>query len=949
MRRRAPTIRQLLTALLTLAGTLTAVLVALTVLELHNATQQTAAERERVASFRLSDQMRQSSNDLTRMVRLHVGTGEDRYRRYYGRILSIRSGTVPRPRDYDSSYWDRVLAGRESAAPPGPPVSLEELMRRANFAPAEFVALRQALRTSDGLARLEERVMAAVAPRIAAGVDATYAADVAGENAKLIDQAYNAQKGRIMAAIGRFTGLVDARTGRRTQTLQDRTERLLAIQTVVLVLLAAVAALLLAVAARMIVAPLQRLGRVTRRISHGDWTGRARPEGVHELNQLAGDFNDMADAVEGDLAARRRAELEARAAQQRLQTIADQVPGAVFHFHVAADAGLSVRFASRDASIHRHHDDAAFPSVAGAVPAEERAAWIDSLTHAARTGETWEREYRIRRPDGGVAWMRAHAAPARNADGSAELYGYVADVTRQHELESELRRARAEAEDADKAKSHFLALMSHELRTPLVAVSGTLELLELEALDDRAHGLVEIAHGSARALLDVIGDVLDFSQIEADRVELALVPVALGTLLQGLVAEHAAAAAARGTVLTAIVPEDLAPAHRADPVRLRQVLGNLVANAVRHTDHGEVELAVTPLDGERLELRVRDTGTGVSQEDQERLFSPYVRAATSRAGGTGLGLVISRRLAEAMGGTLEMESAPGAGTTMRLTLALEPCAVPVPARRRRLAGPRALPSLTRAEQDGTLVLLVEDHPVSRRVVAAQLEALGAAVETAADGAEALERLAARRYGLVLCDLELPDLDGAALVRRIRAVEAVHGAPRRPVVALTASALPEEAERCRAAGMDEVVVKPATLDRLEQVLERWLPPVARDGEPEEPGRVRVGRLDVAQLDDFAGGDDAFAARVLESFADTIHDDVGGIERAVADGELATARRLAHRLVGACRTVGARGIGDEAARIERVLRAAPGGTADLPELVRALRAAAAAVVPGAESRR
>ncbi|MDX6719161.1 MAG: hypothetical protein QOJ63_1415 [Solirubrobacteraceae bacterium] len=234
---RPPSIRVLFGTLLMLVMLLAAGLFSVTILQRDTAARRTDAERRRVTSFRVSDQMRQSSNDLTRMVRLYVTTGAPRYRRYYDEILKIRRGIAPRPRDYDSSFWDRVLAEGQATVRTGPPTSLPELMRRAHFAPAEFTALRASLRASDHLARLEERVMDVVAPRIAAGVDLAYLSDVAPQYRLLVDDAYHREKRRIMNAIERFTRLVDARTSARTTALQARTERLLVSQTGILVLL----------------------------------------------------------------------------------------------------------------------------------------------------------------------------------------------------------------------------------------------------------------------------------------------------------------------------------------------------------------------------------------------------------------------------------------------------------------------------------------------------------------------------------------------------------------------------------------------------------------------------------------------------------------------------------------------------------------------------------------
>ncbi|MEA2151623.1 MAG: two-component system, NarL family, sensor histidine kinase EvgS [Solirubrobacteraceae bacterium] len=943
---RPPSLRVLFGTLLALVMLLAAGLFSVTILQRDNATQRTAAEHQRVTSFRLSDQMRQSSNDLTRMVRLYVTTGDPRYRRYYDEILAIRSGEAPRPRNYDSSFWDRVLARGEGAVRTDPPTSLSALMRRAQFAPAEFTALRASLRASDHLAQLEKRVMDRVAPRIARGVDRSYLGDVAPQYRLLVDDAYHDEKGQIMGAIERFTRLVDRRTSARSSALQSRTQRLLVSQTGILVLLGIMLLLTLVLVARTIARPLARLTAVTRRIAGGDWSERAPAAGVAELRELAGDFNEMADAIEGDLAGRRRAEHEAREASERLRTIADRVPGAVFQFHVDVDGGLSVRFASRDGSVH----DAAgnqgvdFPSVARAVDADDRGVWLETMVAAARAGGTWNHEYRIHKRTGDIAWMQAHAIGLPAGDGSGELYGYVADVTERRALEDELRRAREAAESADRAKSAFLAMMSHELRTPLVAVTGTLEILALGELGGEQRALVDVATRSAHSLLGVIGNVLDFSKIEAGHLDLTPVATPVGALVEDVVMQHRLAAPAGGPTLRAVVDTRLAARHEVDPLRLRQVLGNLVGNAVKFAPDGFVEVRAEVCGGEegdgaqRVTLVVRDTGIGVSAADQARLFQPFEQASSHHTGGTGLGLVICRQLVAAMGGTVAMASAPGEGTTMRVELALPVAAAPADggAAEDGLAAPRRpLPTRAEAEREGSLVLLVEDHPVNREVLAHQLEAIGFVTDTAADAAEAHERFDGCRYGLVFTDIQLPGADGYELARGLRALEERAGRAPVPVVALTASALRGERERCAQAGMDDLVVKPATLAMLAHTLRRWLPHVAWTA---PAAGAAAPAIDRSALDELTGGDERLNRDIVTRYLAALGDDLDALWESLRDGDVGGLRRHAHRIAGASRTVGAHAVAAEASRLEEAAQSAP-DSAELQRLAVALRATAA----------
>ena len=805
-------------------------------------------------------------------------------------------------------------------------------------------------------------MMNMVAPRIAAGVNRDYLREVAPRYARLVDDNYHAQKRKIMEAIDRFTALVDARTARRAQDLQGSTDRLLAVQTAILVLLAAVLAAALVVAARSIVRPLSRLADVTRRITLGDWSQRAEPHGVAELTQLAGDFNEMADAIENDLAGRRIAEREAREAENRLQTIADRVPGAVFQFHIDADGGFNVRFTSRHGSIHRlaRNQDGDFPGMARVVLPEDRGGWLDTMLSAARSGRPWAHEYRIHTPDGAVAWMQGQALTVKNPDGSAELYGFVADVTERKALEADLRRAREDAEAADRAKSAFLAMMSHELRTPLVAVTGTLEILALDALDTRQRELVDVAMGSARALLAVIGDVLDFSKIEAGFLDLAPVTVGVGPLVSEVVGQHRHAARLRGLELTTVLDPALGAAHVVDAGRLRQVLGNLLSNAMKFTREGGVTVDVTVLDGgggnrtQRVALAVSDTGIGIAPEDQRRLFVPFTQASTAHARsseGTGLGLAICRQLAEAMGGTVTLDSAPGAGTTVTVELPLAVGAVadaePVPGTD-GVAGRRLLPaSREGAEEEGSLVLLVEDHPVNRQVLAAQLEAIGFRVDTAGDAGEALKRFDGGRYGLVFTDIQLPHVDGYELARRLREAERASCRQRTPLLALTASALQGERERCRAVGMDDVVTKPTTMAILAGTLRRWLPhvdwpePVPGNVAPTAP-TVLPPAVDGSALDELVAGDAELGAQILASYATSIQGEVAQMAEALEESDREALRRLAHQVASASRAVGAGQAADAAVRLEQAAGAGDGHE-ELADRLRDLRDALVAAMP------
>ncbi|NML16650.1 hybrid sensor histidine kinase/response regulator [Azohydromonas caseinilytica] len=384
----------------------------------------------------------------------------------------------------------------------------------------------------------------------------------------------------------------------------------------------------------------------------------------------------------------------------------------------------------------------------------------------------------------------------------------------------QLEAARKAAEAASRVKSQFLANMSHEIRTPLHGMLGMAQQLLEEPLPPPQRQRAEVIQRSGELLLGVIDDVLDFSRIEAGRLELERVPFELVQLARDSVALFQTQARAKGLALRLALEDGTAQARLlGDPLRLSQILNNLLANAVKFTPSGSVALQLTPLGGGRWRVAVRDTGIGLSEAECRRIFEPFMQAdssTTRRFGGSGLGLAIVRSLLRLHGSELGVDSAPGKGSTFWFVLELPPApAAPAPA-----PVPSAKPApAPAASLAGRRVLVAEDNEVNMELACAVLRALGVEVRQAADGAQAVQAYAAARPDLVLMDMHMPEVDGLAATRQIRAQEAARGWPRRPIVALTASALPEDRQRCLDAGMDDVLVKPFGLGQLRRMLEQ----------------------------------------------------------------------------------------------------------------------------------
>jgi PAS domain S-box-containing protein len=485
------------------------------------------------------------------------------------------------------------------------------------------------------------------------------------------------------------------------------------------------------------------------------------------------------------------------------------------------------------------------------------------------------------------------------------------DITALKESEQAAIAAKEAAEAAAQAKSAFLAAMSHEIRTPMNGVLGMLEVLGRGELKPDQARSVAVMRESAQSLLRILDDVLDFSKIEAGRMEVESLPFSLSGIIEGMIETLTPEAKRRNLALFA----DPAPPGpdwlEGDPTRVRQILFNLVGNALKFTERGFVRIAsrVCPEPGGALlTLTVEDSGVGMDAATRARLFQPFTQAdssTTRRFGGTGLGLSIVRRLAELMGGGVSAESTPGKGSRFTVTLRLGLSCAPAPSQARG-----AVPALPMPERRPAAVMVVDDHPVNREVLLRQLDLLGISARTANDGAEAFVRWQAERPDIVLLDIHMPVMDGFDLARAIRAAEQRQGLARTTLVAVTANALKGEAELCYAAGMDGFLPKPVTVEALSRTLGRFLPELAGEG-PAQGGAL----FDPEALRGLFGQDRARLATILESFAEQARLDIGGLPGLA----LAEQAQSAHRLKGAARMVGARLLAEQAQALEEAAKA------------------------------
>jgi signal transduction histidine kinase/DNA-binding NarL/FixJ family response regulator len=478
------------------------------------------------------------------------------------------------------------------------------------------------------------------------------------------------------------------------------------------------------------------------------------------------------------------------------------------------------------------------------------------------------------------------------------------------------------ADAGNRAKSQFMATMGHEIRTPLNAILGTAELLQLSDIPENVRDGVQTIRSSGEALLDVLNEILDYSKIEYGKLEIEIRPVNLADLSKTVMDIMGSRARERGNRLVLDMPQQLErPWVKTDPTRLRQIILNLMSNAAKFTSNGTVTLRLRELSGPNgmciLRIEVEDTGIGIDAAGRKKLFKPFSQVDASisrRFGGTGLGLTISKEIAERLGGEMGVESEPGKGSIFWLQMRVEPTEAPdIVAPNERPTGLSSLATLK--------VLLVEDNKINQQIAVRFLDRLGQKADIACNGVEAIDAAAGQRYDVILMDMQMPVMDGIQAARAIRGAEGPNQTT--PIIAMTANASDEDREACREAGMNGFESKPITLARLHAVLS------GSQLQPSAAGAAHIQKHEVQSFPAMPGVDPARKAELIDALGPEIFDElvasffhdaealVADYAAAIAAEDETAADKALHTLKGAAANVGFKSVAETA----QALRHAP----------------------------
>jgi len=644
------------------------------------------------------------------------------------------------------------------------------------------------------------------------------------------------------------------------------------------------------------------------------------------------------------LVQRKRAQQSLRASEERLRLLSEQVPGVVYEYREFPDGRVCFPYVSsqlREYMGLEPEDLMRDPSVyfENIHPDDVKIA-VAANNLSSNTLEKWSREFRYSHPDKGMIWLWGEANPTRQPDGSVIWHGYITDATERKAAEETLRKTNEQlaaagkdarelakaAQAANEAKSAFLANMSHELRTPMNGILGMSGMLTDTPLNKEQREYVNVVNSSAEVLQALLDDLLDISRIEAGKLTLNPAPFSLTDLFNTICAPFRHLAGAKGLEFKAEVAQPVPDELAGDPLRLRQILSNLLNNAIKFTESGTVSLRVgTEMgDGDGLILwtEVADTGPGIPPEQMDLIFEKFQQGdetISRRHGGSGLGLHICRQLVEMMNGDIQVENQPRGGSKFSFRVQLEQAKN---AERSVLPGmepPLSDPALENLfASSGIRVLVVEDNQINLGVAEAIFRKLGIHVRVVTNGPSALSSLRKTDWDLVFTDLQMPEMDGFELFRKIRNPEEGTLNPQVPVIAMTAHAMQAYSERCLEAGMDGFVTKPISPRSIVEVISKWFNPDATAKDEIKSNKDRPGAcvpLDFPGLCERVMGDKDVAVNLLRQFIRDTEKQLGEGRARLQNNDLKAVGRITHTLKGAAANMNALEMSRIAGSIEK----------------------------------
>jgi len=868
----------------------------------------TESGNNRYQSYLLADELRQSSDDLTRMVRTFAATGEKKFEDQFREVLAIRNGKQPRPANYNHIYWDFLAAFDHLSGEPGEKQSLRQMMVVQGITMEELALLRQAQDQSDALVSLEDIAMRAINDRLTE-VDEQYRLqDESNRNMALRllhGSEYHLAKARIMEPIQKFFIKLNERTAAQFAQYASRSNFLIVV-SVVLVILVCILAFVAAFLSRTIsekeraalsnknkeldfqkhsldehaiVSITDVKGNITyandkfcnvseysreellgenhsilksgehsrefyqelwRTISNGRvWRGeiknRKKGGAYYWLNATIIPFLDDTGkpfqyvAIRTDISKTKQIEEELRESEERFRSMSNSSSVAMI---VAIDQDGKIIFWNRAAELGFGYSEAEILGhpVTDIMPEQFREAHLHGLQRALGTGDhrvigTTVELVALKK--NGEEFEIELSLGTWNRSEEKFFSAVIHDISDRKRAEKELFENQRKAEAANLAKSNFLSTMSHEIRTPLNGVLGLAQLLANTDLDQDQRKKVDTILSSGQTLLAIINDVLDMSRIEAGGIELENKAFSLRNLVSIIATPFQSMADDKGLKL--IVNDSIGSGIvvKGDPVRLRQVLWNLLGNAIKFTDNGSVTLTIENVDGAEhqglqtnghlIQFAVEDTGAGIASDRVKLIFDAFTQEDSSisrKYGGTGLGLSIVKQLTELMGGTIDVKSELGKGTKFKTRIPFEEAT-------KEEADALSLDNMLTSIQkiESLNVLIVEDNDVNAVIARAFLEKSGHKVVHVVNGTQAVDAAKEDWADMILMDIHMPEMNGIDATKLIRATDI--GA-RLPIVGLTAEAFTERHAEFVKAGMDGVLTKPFTEQQLSDTLAtyRW---------------------------------------------------------------------------------------------------------------------------------